>query len=55
MRVDVMCELNKLNKKFQKEYVDVTCLGATIDVIINTLKMCFLRSDTFANGTCYLS
>jgi hypothetical protein len=55
MLADVMCELNKLNKKFQEEYVDVTSLGETIDVTINTLKMWFLRSDTFADGTCYLS
>ena len=55
MLADIMCELNKLNKKFQEEYVDVTSLGAAIDVTINTLKRWFLRSDTFADGTSYLS
>ena len=52
---DIMCELNKLNKKFQEEYVDVTSLGASIDVTINTLKRWFLRSDTFVDNTSYLS
>ena len=51
MLADIMSELNKLNKKFQEEYVDVTSLGAAIDVTINTLKMWFLRNDTFADGT----
>jgi hypothetical protein len=55
MFVDVMCKLNKLNKKFQEMYVDVTSLWATINVIINTLKRWFLRSDKCANDTCYLS
>ena len=55
MLADIMCELNKLNKKFQEEYVDVTSLGGAIYVTINTLKRCFLRSDTFAKGTSYLS
>ena len=50
-----MGELDKLNKKFQEEYVDVTSLGEAIDVMINTLRRWFLRNDTFADGTCYLS
>ena len=55
MLADIMGELNKLNKKFQEEYVDGTSLGAAIDVTINTLRRWFLRNDTFADGTCYLS
>jgi hypothetical protein len=55
MLADIMCELNKLNKQFQEEYIDVSSLGAAIDVTVNTLKRWFLRSDTFADGTCYLS
>ncbi|XP_057858696.1 uncharacterized protein LOC131067628 [Cryptomeria japonica] len=55
MLADVMRELTKLKEKFQEEYVDVTSLGATVDVTINTLSRWFLRSDTFADGTCYLS
>ena len=50
-----MGELDKLNKKFQEEYVDVTSLGAPIDFTINTLRRWFLRNDIFADGTCYLS
>jgi len=52
---DIMCELNKLNKQFQEEYIDVNSLGAATDVTVNTLKMWFLIRDTFADGTCYLS
>lgn len=55
MLADIMCELNKLSKQFQEEYVDVTSLRAFIDVIVNTLTRWFLRSDTFAYGTGYLS
>ena len=55
MLADIMCKLNKLDKKFQEEYVEVTSLGAAIDVIINTLKTWFLRRDTSTDSTCYLS
>lgn len=55
MVANIMCELNKLNKNFQEEHVNVISLGAAIDLTINTFKRWFLRSDTFANGTCYLS
>ena len=54
MPADIMGELNKLNKKFQEEYVDVSYLGEAIDVTIKTLRRWFLRNDTFADGTCYL-
>jgi hypothetical protein len=53
--VDVMCELNESNKKFQEEHVNVTSLGGTIDVTINTLKLWFLRSDTFVDEPSYLN
>ena len=46
MIADIMGELNKLNKKFQEEYVDVTSLGAAVDVTINTLKRCFFKETT---------
>ena len=55
MVAGIMCELNKLSKKLQEEYLDVTSLGTTIDGTINTLKKWFLTSDTFADGTCYLA
>ena len=41
---DIMCELNKLNKKFQEEYIDVNVLGATIDVTVKTLKIWVLEA-----------
>ena len=52
MHENIMCELNKWNKNFQEEYVDVTYLGETIYVTINNLKRCFLRNDKFADGAC---
>lgn len=55
MLADIMLILNKLNIKFQEEYVDATSLGASIDITINTLSRWFMRSDAFSNGTCYLS
>ena len=36
MLTGIIFELNKLNKKFQEECLDVTSLGITIDVTINT-------------------
>lgn len=38
MLADILCELNKLNKKFQEDHVDVTALGAFIDITIHTLR-----------------
>ena len=54
MLTGIIFELNKLNKKFQEEYVDVSYLGEAIDVTIKTLRRWFLRNDTFVDGTCYL-
>ena len=55
MLVDVLIELNKLNKKFQEDNVDVTTLGIAIDHIWNTLKRYFCRPDSFADGAMHLS
>ena len=55
MIVDVLMELNKLNKKFQEDNVDVTSHGIAIDHTLNTLKRNFCRSNSFAEGTIHLS
>ena len=55
MLADVLMELNKLNKKFQEDNVDVTSLGIDIDHTLNTLKRNFCRSNSFAEGTIHLS
>jgi hypothetical protein len=47
MLVDVLMELNNLNKKFQEDNVDVTSLGITIDHALNTLKRYFCRTRFF--------
>ncbi|BBN17305.1 hypothetical protein MPTK1_7g13480 [Marchantia polymorpha subsp. ruderalis] len=52
---DVLCDLNKLNKKFQEEKVELTAIGAQLDVTISALKRRFLRGfEEFAQGTKYL-
>ena len=55
MLVDVLGELNKLNKTFQEENVDITTIGLALEVTISTLSRWFLRKETFAEGTTYLS
>lgn len=52
MLVDILGELNKL---FQEENVDITCIGLALDVTINTLTIWFLTKETFADGTTHLS
>lgn len=55
MLADVLGELNKLNKTFQEENVDITTIGLALEVTISTLSRWFLRKETFAEGTTYLS
>jgi len=55
MLADVLVELNKLNKTFQVENVDITTIGLALEVTISTLSRWFLRKETFAEGTTYLS
>ena len=55
MLVDVLMELNNLNKIFQEDNVDVTPLRIAIDHTLNTLKTNFCRSNSFAEGTIHLS
>ena len=38
MLVDVLGELNKLNKTFQQENVDITTIGLALEVTISTLS-----------------
>ena len=40
--VDVLLELNKLNRKFQFDLVDITSIASTIDVTINLLRRNYL-------------
>jgi hypothetical protein len=55
MLADVLGELNKLNVTFQEENVDITTIGLALEVTISTLSRWFLRKETFAEGTTYLS
>ncbi|XP_059070451.1 uncharacterized protein LOC131860102 [Cryptomeria japonica] len=55
MLADVLGELNKLNKIFQEENVDITVIGLALDEAIGNLYRWFLRKGTFAEGTTYLS
>ncbi|XP_057813067.2 uncharacterized protein LOC131027099 [Cryptomeria japonica] len=55
MLADVLGELNKLNKIFQEENVDITVIGLALDEVIGNLYRWFLRKGTFAEGTTYLS
>jgi len=43
MLADVLGELNKLNKTFQAENVDITTIGLALEVTISTLSRWFLR------------
>jgi hypothetical protein len=52
---DVLMDLNNLNKKFQQDNVDAMSLGITIDHTLNTLKICFCRPDSFAEGATHLT
>ena len=51
MLADVLGELNKLNKVFQEENVDITVIGLALDEAIGNLYRWFLRSSAFAEGT----
>ena len=42
MLVDVLCELNKLNKKFQYDLVDITSIGLGLEVCVSVLRRLFL-------------
>ena len=55
MMADVLHLMNILSLKLQKENLDVTSIGAEIDITISNLRRSFLRNDTFADGTMYLS
>lgn len=55
MLVDVLGELNKLNMTFQEENVEITTIGLDLEVTISTLSRQFLRKETFAEDTIYLS
>ena len=55
MLADVLGELNKLNMTFQEENVDITTTGLALEVTISTLSRWFLRKETFAEDTIYLS
>ena len=55
MLADVLGELNKLNKTFQEENVDITTIGLDLEVTICTLSRWFFRKETFAEDTTYLS
>ena len=48
-------ELNKLNKKFQEDNVDVTTFGIVIDHVLNILKRYFCGPYSFADGATHLS
>jgi len=55
MFADVLMELNSLNKKFQKDKVDITYLVITIDHTLNTLKICFCKPNSSAEGAVHLT
>ena len=42
MLVDVLCELNKLNKKFQYDLVDIISIGSWLEVCMWILRRLFL-------------
>ena len=42
--VDVLIELNKLNRKFQEDHVDITSIGSTLDFSISMFHKWFLGS-----------
>ncbi|GLJ15221.1 hypothetical protein SUGI_0248780 [Cryptomeria japonica] len=55
MLADVLGELNKLNKIFQEENVDITVIGLALDEAIGNLYRWFFRKGAFVEGTTYLS
>lgn len=50
----VIIELNKLNKKFQEDHVDITSIGTTLDITISLLHKRFIRG-TFGVGAMHTS
>ncbi|KAH7414777.1 hypothetical protein KP509_14G010700 [Ceratopteris richardii] len=50
---DVLLELDRLNRIFQKESIDITSFSTSIEVCLNSLKKKFI-GDIFAKGTIYL-
>ena len=42
---DVLVELNKLNRKFQCDHVDITSIASTVDVIITLLRRQYLIGE----------
>lgn len=55
MIFDMIGELNKLNMTFQEENVEITTIEFALEVTISTLSRWFLRKETFADDTIYLS
>lgn len=49
MLVDVLGELNKLNKSFQEENVDITITSLALDEVKENLHM-VLQKGTFVEG-----
>jgi len=47
---DVLIELNKLNKKFQEDHVDITSIGTTLDVSISMFHKQILGSKFSASA-----
>ena len=48
--VDVLVELNKLNKIFQTNHVDVTQIGANLNICITMLRRRFITVGGVAFG-----
>ena len=55
MLVDVLMELNNLNKIFQEDNVYVTSLGIAIDHTLNTLQRYFCSPYYFAKGAMHFT
>jgi hypothetical protein len=55
MFVDILMELNKLNKIFQFVHVDITYIGGNLNICITILTHLFLfqRSEAFGRGTMF--
>ncbi|KAG0618977.1 hypothetical protein M758_4G106200, partial [Ceratodon purpureus] len=51
--VDILTELNKLNKLFQSDHVDITQIGGHLNICINILSRHFLaaRGAAFGRGS----
>ncbi|KAH9295072.1 hypothetical protein KI387_038660 [Taxus chinensis] len=50
----VLTELNKLNKIFQEDHIDITSIGTTLDITIDMLRRRFQRG-IFGAGTLHTS